>query len=142
MTGTVFFLAMMVMAGIGTCVAPFLPQRGSVIGGAFTVYLVATAWMAVRRAAGTVFGFQASRAASGMLDGSPAVAYWVLAAIAALADVRRALDHRHLVLSGAGAGVSGGDSGFMGPSCAGDRRLGDIGFLDVPPAVVEIDWWG
>lgn len=58
LAGNVFFVSMLAMSGIGTCVAPFLPQRGSIIGGAFTFYLVATAWMTVRRKAGTVGSFE------------------------------------------------------------------------------------
>ncbi len=108
---------MLAMSGIGTCVAPFLPQRGSIIGGVFTFYLVATGWMTVRRRAGTVgifevsascvgmaiavagvtFGMQASRAPSGILDGTPAIPYFVFASIAALAA---ALDRRMVVRGG------------------------------------------
>ena len=117
LAGNVFFVSMLAMSGIGTCVAPFLPQRGSIIGGAFTFYLVATAWMTVRRKAGTVgsfeigavvvavaiaaagvvFGIQASSLPSGILDGTRAVPYFVFASVAALAA---ALDLRLVVRGG------------------------------------------
>jgi hypothetical protein len=87
------------------------------IGGAFTFYLVATAWMTVRRKAGTVgmfevgsilfaltiamasvtFGIQASNSPSGMLDGTPSVPYFVFSTIAALAA---ALDLRMVLRRG------------------------------------------
>jgi hypothetical protein len=108
---------MLAMSVIGTCVAPFLPQRGSIIGGAFTFYLVATAWMTVRRkaetvgiieigaifvalaiaAAGVIFGIQASRTPSGILDGTPSVPYFVFSSVAALAA---ALDLRMVIRGG------------------------------------------
>jgi hypothetical protein len=113
----VFFISMLAMSAIGTCVAPFLPQRGSIIGGAFTFYLVATAWMTVRRKAGTVgtfeigaifvalgiaaagviFGIQASRTSSGILDGTPSAPYFVFGSVAALAAV---LDLRMVIRGG------------------------------------------
>jgi hypothetical protein len=117
LAGNVFFISMLAMSAIGTCVAPFLPQRGSVIGGAFTFYLVATARMTVRRKAGSVgkfeigaiilalaiatagfiFGIEASRIPSGILDGTPSVPYFVFASVAALAA---ALDVRMVVRGG------------------------------------------
>ncbi len=56
--GTVFFVSMLTMAGIGACVAPFLPQRISAVAGVITFYLVATAWATVRRPAGSVGRFE------------------------------------------------------------------------------------
>ena len=51
--GTVFCLAMLTMAGVGAAVAPFLPddQLPNTVAGLLTCYLVATAWMTVRRGA-------------------------------------------------------------------------------------------
>jgi hypothetical protein len=117
LAGNVFFVSMLAMSAIGTCVAPFLPQRGSIIGGAFTFYLVATAWMTVRRkagsvgtfeigaifvalaiaAAGVIFGIQASRTSSGILDGTPSVPYFVFGSVAALAA---GLDLRMVIRGG------------------------------------------
>jgi hypothetical protein len=117
LAGNVFFVSMLVMSAIGTCVAPFLPQRGSIIGGAFTFYLVATAWATVRRKAGTVgifeigstlfalaiaaagvtFGIKASNSPSGILDGTPSAPYFVFSAISGLAA---ALDLRMVLRRG------------------------------------------
>ena len=49
--GTVFFVAMLTMSGIGAVVAPFLSsgQAPNTFAGAFTCYLVATGWATVRR---------------------------------------------------------------------------------------------
>jgi hypothetical protein len=57
--GNVFFVSMLTMAAIGATVSPFLPrpQLGNVIGGTFTFYLVATAWLTVRRTEGSVGRF-------------------------------------------------------------------------------------
>jgi uncharacterized membrane protein len=51
LAGNVFFVAMLTMAGIGAAVAPFLPsqQWSNTLAGVFTVYLLATAWVAGRR---------------------------------------------------------------------------------------------
>ncbi|HKR25674.1 MAG TPA: hypothetical protein VJS15_10470, partial [Allosphingosinicella sp.] len=55
--GHVFFASMMVMAGIGAAVAPFLtsaggdPKRFDAFIALFTCYLVATSWVTVRRKA-------------------------------------------------------------------------------------------
>ncbi|HLZ82948.1 MAG TPA: hypothetical protein VKQ54_05230 [Caulobacteraceae bacterium] len=56
--GHVFFVSMLIMSGIGTLVSPFLPQWSNVGPGAFTFYLVATAWMTVRRPEGQVGRFE------------------------------------------------------------------------------------
>jgi hypothetical protein len=51
--GDVFFGAMLTMATIGAAASPFLPapSLGNVVGGVFTIYLVTTGWLAVRRKA-------------------------------------------------------------------------------------------
>jgi hypothetical protein len=51
--GTVFFAAMLAMAGIGAVVAPFLADPISSIAGLLTCYLVLTGWRTVRSAGGT-----------------------------------------------------------------------------------------
>ncbi len=56
--GTAFFVSMLVMAAMGACLAIPLQQWGNVIGGIFTFYLVATAWMTVRRKEGTTGNFE------------------------------------------------------------------------------------
>ncbi|HEY0230264.1 MAG TPA: hypothetical protein VGC55_03335 [Dokdonella sp.] len=98
--GHVFFVSMLVMSAIGAGVSPFLHKRLDPLVGAFTFYLVATAWATVRRKAGTTgrfeigacamafaivaasvtFGLQASPA-----DDNPPTAYYVFAALVALA---------------------------------------------------------
>jgi uncharacterized membrane protein len=59
--GTVFFAAMLSMAGVAAIVAPMLPeaQWTNTTAAIFTLYLVATAWMTVRRPAGEVGRFEA-----------------------------------------------------------------------------------
>jgi uncharacterized membrane protein len=107
LAGTLFVMSMLVMAGIGAAVAMALPQRTSVISGVFTLYLVTTGWMTVRRRAGSVgdfelaaafvaltvslaealFGFQALRGGRGLIDGVPPAADFAFATIAALAAI-------------------------------------------------------
>jgi len=62
--GNVFFVAMLIMAGVGACVAPFLPvpQWSSTGAGVFTCYLVATAWATVRRGEGRAGRFEVAAA--------------------------------------------------------------------------------
>jgi uncharacterized membrane protein len=59
--GSVFSLAMLTMAGVGAAVAPFLPQDQlpNTVAGVLTFYLVATAWMTVRRGPGQTGRFEA-----------------------------------------------------------------------------------
>jgi hypothetical protein len=53
--GTVFFVSMLLMAVFAIYLALVRPgQIGNLFGGAFTLYLVATAWMTVRRTPGAV----------------------------------------------------------------------------------------
>ncbi|WP_309643852.1 hypothetical protein [Phenylobacterium sp.] len=54
--GNVFFAAMLVMAGLGGAAAPFMQkaQWTNTVAGFFTAYLVASAWMTVRRRPGEV----------------------------------------------------------------------------------------
>ena len=58
--GTVFFVAMLTMAGVAAIVAPLLPDSPltNTTAAVFTFYLVATAWAAVRRPAGEVGRFE------------------------------------------------------------------------------------
>ncbi len=58
--GTVFFVAMLTMSGIGAAAAPFLPkeQAPNTLAGVITFYLVATGWATVRRKAGAVGVFE------------------------------------------------------------------------------------
>ncbi|HEY2071211.1 MAG TPA: hypothetical protein VGG48_16765 [Rhizomicrobium sp.] len=103
--GTVFFVSMLVMSGIGAVVAPFFPDRVSAMAGAFTFYLVLTGWITVRRQEGrigvfekTAFAFALAIAAtdfelwrmamatpSHTLDDSPPQAFYVIGLLVALA---------------------------------------------------------
>ena len=100
--GTVFFVAMLIMAGMGAALAIFIPQRGVVVGGIFTGYFIATAWMTVRRPAGTIgafeywallvalgcaaadftLGLEARASPTGRLDGYPAAFFFTFAGFA------------------------------------------------------------
>ena len=46
--GTVFFVSMLVMAGLAAMLAALGGQKVNTIAGTFTVYLVTTAWTTVR----------------------------------------------------------------------------------------------
>ena len=119
--GKVFVVAMLVMAGIGAVISPLLPERANVVPGVFTAYLVATAWMTVRRPAGTTgpfeivallvafataamgvtLGLQAVASPDGLLDAAPASNYFVFAAFPVLAGL---LDLR-VILRGGSSGA-------------------------------------
>jgi uncharacterized membrane protein len=103
--GQTFLVSMLVMAGIGTVVSPFLPNWSNVMMGLFVLYLVATAWMTVRRPAGRIgrfevgamafawgasalgvlLGLWAAASPGGELAGDPPAAFFVLASFPALA---------------------------------------------------------
>jgi uncharacterized membrane protein len=95
--GTVFFLAMLMMAAVGAGVAPFLDdgQRTNTIAGVLTFYLVLTAWTTVMRPdggvdrfavlgffvalgatiAGVLFAMEARMSPTGTIDNSPPQAF-------------------------------------------------------------------
>jgi hypothetical protein len=53
--GTVFFVSMLVMAAFAVLLAAIIPgQAANLFGGTFVFYLVATAWLTVRRKEGTI----------------------------------------------------------------------------------------
>ena len=53
--GTVFFVSMLVMAAFAVLLAAIIPgQTANLFGGTFVFYLVATAWLTVRRKEGTI----------------------------------------------------------------------------------------
>ena len=58
--GTVFFAAMLAMAGVAAIVAPMLPEARwtNTTAAVFALYLVATGWMTVRRRPGAVGRFE------------------------------------------------------------------------------------
>lgn len=104
---------MTIMAAIGASVSPFLPipQRANVVAGLLTLYLVVSAWSAVRHtqvvaarldvaglvvalttiATGVLWAVQASYSPSGTLDGSPPQAFYVfilMGTFAAVGDIK------------------------------------------------------
>jgi uncharacterized membrane protein len=111
-SGTVFFLAMLLMAGIGAAVAPFLTdgQRPNTVAGIMTFYLVLTAWTTVRREqgigpfavvgfavalgaalAGLLFAMEAQASPTGTIDDSPPQAFYIfmiIGGLAALTDLK------------------------------------------------------
>ena len=116
-SGTIFFAAMLLMSAMGSFLAVHLSQRGNVMGGAFAFYLVATAWITVKRPQGTTgafeicamllgfavaamgvsFGLQAASSATGELDGTPPPMFYVFASLAAFGA---ALDLKTVVRGG------------------------------------------
>jgi hypothetical protein len=113
MAGNVFFVSMLTLSAIGACVAPFLPDRGSAVAGAFAFYLAATAWVTVRRpegrigvfewgallcalgiaVAGASLGWQGANSPRGLIDAQgqtheTAYAFAFLATLAAAGDLR------------------------------------------------------
>jgi hypothetical protein len=113
LAGNVFFVSMLTLSAIGACVAPFLPDRGSAVAGAFAFYLVATAWVTVRRlegrigvfewgallcalaiaVAGASLGWQGANSPKGLIDPKgqtyeTAYLFAVLAALGAAGDLK------------------------------------------------------
>ena len=109
--GTIFFVSMLVMSGIGAAMAAQRPDRISTVAGILTFYLVATAWATVRRTEnrigrfepiaflvasgiaiiGATIGVIGASSASGRVDGlpyQPAIGFAAIAAIAAISDLR------------------------------------------------------
>jgi uncharacterized membrane protein len=109
--GKVFFLSMLAMATVGATVSPLLHDRVSTVAGVFTLYLLATSWMAVKRrdggvgrfeigalvvvlgvvAAGVTFILMQNASPTGMVDGQPPQAPWmfaIFATVAALSDLK------------------------------------------------------
>jgi uncharacterized membrane protein len=119
-SGTLFVWTMLVMSSTGAIVAMMRPVRVSVIAGALTFYLVATAFVTVRRphvaakaidigatlfafivgVVGLYFGFEAVTNVKGTLDGYPPQPYFVFSGVALLGAV---LDGR-MLLKGAPTG--------------------------------------
>ena len=113
---------MLLMALMGISLAMHVTQQGSVMGGAFALYLVVTAWMTVKRpqgktgafeicamllgfavaAMGASFGIQAAASATGELDGVAPPMFYVFGSLAAFGA---ALDLK-VVLRGGVAGLA------------------------------------
>lgn len=110
-SGNAFFGSMLAMSATGAYGAIYVPEMLTVVVGVLTFYLVATAWITVRRkpgetglfeyvaplvaltaaAGGFYFGAEAAASETGLKDGFPAGAYFFfgsVALIAAIGDVR------------------------------------------------------
>jgi hypothetical protein len=118
--GNIFVPALVITGAMAAALAATIPQKGNVLGGIFTVYLVASAWMTVRRKDGSIgrferagfilalacavgallLGLKAARSPGGILDGVGPANFYVTGAVAALAA---ALDLK-VILRG---GISG-----------------------------------
>ena len=109
--GTIFLASMLVMAGIGAAVAPFLPQRPSVVAGLLTFYLVVSGWITAKRRPGALGAIEignlalvlsviattllflrsATHAPAQRLDGEPVgslYAFLLVGLIAAIGDLK------------------------------------------------------
>lgn len=53
-SGTVFFASMLAMGTMGLALSIWIRQFGNIAGGALATYLVLTAWLTVKRKAGTI----------------------------------------------------------------------------------------
>jgi hypothetical protein len=118
--GDVFVLSMLGLGASGAYMAVVKSQPGNILGGAFTCYLVATAWMTARRkddnngvlgifdwgallvvaavaAIEMILGFQAAASPTGMQYGYPPGPYFFIGSVAVLATVG---DVRMLVRGG------------------------------------------
>lgn len=115
--GRMFVLSMVLMASLGAYGALLKPEALSVLQGLFTIYLLSTAWLAVKRKAGATgkmdyvafvfvlslsiafmaFGIEALNSESGTKHGFPAAAYFVFGTVAVLAT---ALDLRMIIRKG------------------------------------------
>jgi hypothetical protein len=78
--GTLFFAAMLAMTSTGAVIAALKPERGTLVVGIFTFYLVLTSWMTARNRAGIAGGFERWAASVALLCGA-AQLYMGLAAI-------------------------------------------------------------
>ena len=113
-SGLVFAYATLIMSGTGAFMAMLMRNRGNVLGGALTFYLVTTGqltvWSRTRRVewldraavvlaltlgiAGFSFGLAAQRSSTGLLGGYPPPLYFIFGSIALLSaagDIRMLL---------------------------------------------------
>src|SRR5688500_15162782 len=56
--GNAFFAAMLVLGGTGAVIAALKPERGTIVIGLLTCYLVATSWATARRRDGMAGRFE------------------------------------------------------------------------------------
>lgn len=104
MAGKVFVLSMLTMAASGSVAAYLIEEWSNVLSGITTIYYVTTAWMTLKRPAGEsglfeivaflvavagaagnlVFALHATNSETGLMDGIPAGAFYVFAAVITL----------------------------------------------------------
>ena len=102
--GAAFFVAMLTLGGTGAVIAALKPERGTIVIGLLTCYLVATSWATARRRDGTAGRFElaglavaavlaivmlslgliGAGAPNGRVDSLPAAIHFPFAALAAL----------------------------------------------------------
>lgn len=82
MVGHVFFVSMLIMASMGATLAmTYSPNRGNVMGGGLTFYMVATAWATVRRRPGETGRFEIALALLGLAVGTAGYTFGTMAAM-------------------------------------------------------------
>jgi hypothetical protein len=121
-SGTVFLAAMVAMGTMGLALSVWIRQLGNIAGGALATYLVLTAWLTVKRRAGTIgrseialfaaasataalllyWGAVAATSAKGTFQGYGSPLYFVFGSFATLFA---ALDLK-VILSGGISGVA------------------------------------
>src|SRR5215467_5592239 len=104
LAGKVFAVSMLTLGASGAYLALMKSDPGTALGGIFTLYFVATAWMTVRRKSGepgffdwsalavvvaiaaieVTFGVEALRSPRGLKYGYPAALYFVFGTLALL----------------------------------------------------------
>ena len=102
--GTAFFASMLMLAGSGAAMAALIGERGTMVIGFITCYLVATSWATARNRQGTAgtferiafaaalacagtqlaFAIMAASSPTGRLDSLPAAAHYPFAVVAGL----------------------------------------------------------
>ena len=107
LAGTVFVISMMVLAASGSFMAIVKSQPGNILGGTLTLYLVATAWLTVRRREGNpglvdwvgllfaatiasvalTWVFEAATSQTGLKNGFPAWPYAMFGLVALLSTI-------------------------------------------------------
>ena len=82
MVGHVFFVSMLIMASMGATLAlTYSPNRGNVMGGGLTFYMVATAWATVRRRPGETGRTEIALAGLGAAVASAGYTFGTMAAL-------------------------------------------------------------
>ena len=107
LAGTVFVISMMVLASSGTFMAIVKSQPGNILGGTLTLYLVATAWLTIKRREGNpglidwsallfaaaiasvalTWAFDAATSPTGLKNGYPLGPYAMLGSVALLSTI-------------------------------------------------------